>query len=227
MRNLFIVLCLFLSSFVCADVILDCTDSADPGGVFRVLIVSEDPVGELYVQLLPEDSEQIVARAYGFPLVPAEGKYIVTALLGVPSTVEEGRYILDARYSINGGIDFRKQGVTVHKKDFKSEQISLNGAMSTLRQSDEPEKREESRELTELLYQFNIDAIYHDSEIIVPVEEVRITSFYGDRRTFLYSDVRTSSSIHNGIDFAGARGTEVHACGAGRVVMAKGRPRPH
>ena len=95
--------------------------------------------------------------------------------------------------------------------------------MSSLRQSDEPRKREEARELTELLYKFNIGSIYHDSEIIVPVEEVRITSFFGDRRIFLYADDRTSSSIHHGIDFAGARGTEVHACGAGRVVMAKER----
>ena len=223
MRNLFIVLCLSLSSFVCADVILDCPDSAVPGEPLRVLIVSEDPVEELYVQLISEDSEQIVARAYGFPLVPAEGKHLVTALLGVPSTVEAGTYILDARYSIHGGIDYGKQQITIHKKDFRSEQISLNTAMSSLRQSDEPRKREETRELTELLYKFNIDAIYHDSEIVIPVEEVRITSFFGDRRIFLYADERTSLSIHHGIDFAGARGTEVHACGAGRVVMAKER----
>ena len=53
--------------------------------------------------------------------------------------------------------------------------------------------------------------------------DFRETSFFGDRRTYLYSDGGKAGAVHHGIDYATPRGTPVHASGAGRVAMAKNR----
>jgi murein DD-endopeptidase MepM/ murein hydrolase activator NlpD len=53
--------------------------------------------------------------------------------------------------------------------------------------------------------------------------EFRETSFFGDRRIFLYTDGGKANSIHYGLDYATPRGTPVYSAGAGKVVMAKER----
>jgi murein DD-endopeptidase MepM/ murein hydrolase activator NlpD len=57
----------------------------------------------------------------------------------------------------------------------------------------------------------------------MPLDSLRYTSFYGDRRTYAYSDGGSAGSIHNGVDLAAPTGTPIHAPGRGRVRMATNR----
>ena len=49
------------------------------------------------------------------------------------------------------------------------------------------------------------------------------TSFFGDRRVYAYTGGGSSTSLHYGIDYGIPTGSEVTACGQGRVVMAENR----
>jgi murein DD-endopeptidase MepM/ murein hydrolase activator NlpD len=51
-----------------------------------------------------------------------------------------------------------------------------------------------------------------------PVESVRLTSYFGTRRTYNES---AETSFHGGLDFGGETGTPVYAPAAGRVALAQ------
>ena len=57
----------------------------------------------------------------------------------------------------------------------------------------------------------------------IVVRATRRTSFFGDRRVYAYVGGGSSTSLHYGIDYGIPTGSEVSACGAGRVVMAESR----
>ena len=52
------------------------------------------------------------------------------------------------------------------------------------------------------------------------MRSARIHGFFGDRRTYLYSDGTEARSIHNGIDFAAPKGTAVYSSAGGKVIFA-------
>ncbi|MDR1931511.1 MAG: M23 family metallopeptidase [Spirochaetales bacterium] len=148
------------------------------------------------------------AAVGGISSVQAPGDYGLT----VSAVCEDGR-----RVTLSS--DLRILG-----RAFVQEDIPLNQAMSSLRADPDPRKAVESRELWTLLTTINPSSVYHAGELCLPVAEgFRETSFFGDRRTFLYTDGGTSKSIHYGLDYATPRGTPVQAAGAGRIVMAKER----
>ena len=51
----------------------------------------------------------------------------------------------------------------------------------------------------------------------------RRTSFFGDRRTYKYTNGKSSTSLHYGLDYGVKTGTDVFSCGNGKVVMAENR----
>jgi murein DD-endopeptidase MepM/ murein hydrolase activator NlpD len=75
----------------------------------------------------------------------------------------------------------------------------------------------------ELLISRRNDALHWSEEFKMPVESLRRTSFFGDRRRYLYSDGAVEGSTHTGIDFSAAPGTAVAAAGAGRVAYSGNR----
>jgi murein DD-endopeptidase MepM/ murein hydrolase activator NlpD len=114
--------------------------------------------------------------------------------------------------------------IRVEKRTFVFENIPLNKAMSELRATPNARRDAEARELLALLSKSDTSAVYHTAAFCLPVAEgFRETSFFGDRRTFLYTDGKKASSIHYGIDYATPRGTAVYASGEGRVALAKDR----
>jgi murein DD-endopeptidase MepM/ murein hydrolase activator NlpD len=53
-----------------------------------------------------------------------------------------------------------------------------------------------------------------------PVSSTRKTSFYGDRRVYVYSTGRRDTSVHAGVDFGVPMKTEVKAAASGKVILA-------
>ena len=56
-----------------------------------------------------------------------------------------------------------------------------------------------------------------------PIVSERMTAFFGDRRIYAYTNGKSSTSLHYGDDYGVPTGTEVFACGDGKVVMAENR----
>ena len=65
--------------------------------------------------------------------------------------------------------------------------------------------------------------VYTLKAFMLPVASKRKTSTFGDRRVFEYTDKKTSTTLHYGIDYGVPTGTLVQSCADGKVVMAENR----
>ncbi|MBB6482563.1 M23 family metallopeptidase [Spirochaeta isovalerica] len=182
------------------------------------------PVGEIRSSRfsLVNGEGRIVSVSDGFFMREGE-KSIITALLGIPSDIEPGKYKLQVFCETEKGSEQFTKPFFVTDREFKEMDISLNGAMTDLRTSDDPRKAEESRELWALLSSFDKEADYYNGSFDCPVENYFESAFFGDRRRYLYSDGTTSQSLHNGSDLAAVVGEPVFAPAEGKVVMARFR----
>lgn len=143
-------------------------------------------------------------------------------VLPLPYNMQEGRYtlsaealILSARLSIDD--------IYITVADFPVQEIHLNRVISTLRQTTDPRRGEESESLWEILSGVNPDSVYHTAQFLKPVQETRITSDFAHQRLFLYDDGSTDRSVHWGVDFAAPTGSAVTAPGNGMIVLARDR----
>ncbi len=113
--------------------------------------------------------------------------------------------------------------VTVGPKEFYEEIIPLNAKNTAIKSDSSPERAAQIDKLNEILDTTDTSAIYYDGTFIVPVNSTRRTAFFGDRRTYKYNNGKKETSLHYGIDFGVPEGTEVSACGSGKVVLAEWR----
>ncbi|MFW6361587.1 MAG: M23 family metallopeptidase [Spirochaetota bacterium] len=155
-----------------------------------------------------------------------DGQGSVRVLIPLSSLMEAGEYELQY-HSAAGSIE-KTRPLKVVPREFRSETIPLDYSLTELRSSDDPEKYEQALTIQEIYARFNADRVMGTLQLDFPLPkkdsgEYRITSYYGDRRIFAYSDESTARSIHTGIDFAADVGTPVLAAGRGRVVLAADR----
>lgn len=186
-----------------------------PGGLDRLSAVLLGPDGAR------------VAGAAGFRLPPEAGP---TArgerwafLLGLPSTLQAGEHTLLVRGAVGAGGFVHRVEVRVLAREFRSESIAFDGALSSLMTTPDPRRDREAAELAQVLATFRDTAVFHTAVLCMPLEGVRRTSFFADRRVYRYVDGGSSSSLHNGVDLAAPAGTPVKAAGSGRVVLARSR----
>jgi murein DD-endopeptidase MepM/ murein hydrolase activator NlpD len=164
----------------------------------------------------------VESHAHGWRDESAPDRWIV--MFGVGSTAPVGPARIDVvTTGSDGSAQSSGHDLVVASGAFRSERIALNSPMTQLRASDDPVKTTQSERLWSVLQTTDLDVRYHRAPFVIPVPTVRITSRYGDRRVFAYSDGREARSIHYGVDFAAPTGTPISAPGAGRVVMAEDR----
>jgi murein DD-endopeptidase MepM/ murein hydrolase activator NlpD len=163
-----------------------------------------------------------LARAAFFPLPPDDpdiGAALWAAVLAVPSTAAPG----PARIRLTGiPGPLNEIPLTITARDFASEIIELNQALTNIRTIPDPQKTAESEQLWAVLSRTGTE-IYCPGPFIPPVHSTRRTSFFGDRRVFKYANGKEDASIHAGVDYGVPTGTPVSACGPGRVVLARNR----
>lgn len=151
------------------------------------------------------------------------------ALVGLDHGLPGGDVLVEAAVQRAAeGADVSSEVLRAHvslvQRPFLQERIRLTSALSALRQIEDPRRDAESAELYAVLMTINEDHRYHTGALALPIAgTVRITSGFGDRRTFLYADGGSARSVHNGIDFAAPTGTPVFAPGRGRVVLSTDR----
>ncbi|MBI9106816.1 MAG: M23 family metallopeptidase [Spirochaetales bacterium] len=197
------------------------------GFCLQLIIPSEVTQGEVFTVFLTEDilengitvslgrGGDIYSSTNSFSAV-IDGARRTLALLGVPSTLSPGRYTVSA----SDGEETVETEFLVIKKEFIEENIVLGKSMSSLRKSDDIRKAEQWRNLYAILKTVNTADVFEDDGLILPVESLRKTSFFGDRRTFKYNDGTSAQSIHNGIDYSAETGTPVYAAGDGKVLLS-------
>ena len=156
-----------------------------------------------------------------FFTVPAEGASpsFSAAVLAVPSTVKPGTAIITLEGAWGTVIEIPLE---IAEREFASETVHLNEALTGLRTIPDPQKTAEAEHLWAIFNSSGNDT-YFFGKFIPPVNSTRRTSVFGGRRVYRYSNGSSDTTIHAGIDYGVPKGTEVRACGSGRVVLARYR----
>ena len=165
-------------------------------------------------------NDRQAARALFFD-VPAEDRNpgFRAAILTIPSTVYPGSAII--RMINDWGAVFEIP-ITIAPREFRTETLNLTPALTSLATDVNPQRVLESEILWSILTRTG-NQIYHSGRFVLPVTSTRRTSQFGTRRVNVHSDGRRTTSIHAGVDFGIPTGTEVFACGRGRVVLSRYR----
>jgi hypothetical protein len=121
------------------------------------------------------------------------------------------------------GIELAVGSIYVMGRRYISEDIRLSPSLTSVRADPDPIKDAQAKRYHELLARVDPSAVYLDAPFIKPLASNRRTSFFGDRRRFLYSTGVTATSMHAGVDYGVPIGTPLQAAGRGRVVMAEDR----
>ena len=148
-------------------------------------------------------------------------------LAGIPlSTWLSDKEVYSLKVIISTG-DAQKKEImlpfSIQKKQFASERIVLDARNTGIRKEVSPERRAQSEKLNKILETVTPQDVYTLKPFTIPVDSKRITSGFGDRRVFVYTDKKTSTSMHYGIDYGVPTGTPVHSCAEGKVVLAENR----
>lgn len=148
-------------------------------------------------------------------------------LAGIPlSTWLSDKEVYSLKVIISTG-DAQKKEImlpfSIQKKQFASERIVLDARNTGIRKDVSPERRAQSEKLNKILETVIPQDVYTLKPFTIPVDSKRITSGFGDRRVFEYTDKKTSTSLHYGIDYGVPTGTPVHSCAEGKVVLAENR----
>jgi murein DD-endopeptidase MepM/ murein hydrolase activator NlpD len=184
---------------------------------FGILSDAKGTAGMDLVLTIRDGSGRRVVSSPFFPASGPDGDARDAALLGLPSTISDATYrvILESgELTIWEGASEGVSGT------FRKEDISLNYDMTVLRSEPDPRKTEEAVMIQQIYASFKPRKAADSAEFILPVENGRYTSWYGDRRRFIYADGSVAHSLHSGVDIAAPTGTPVIAGAEGVVVFA-------
>ena len=147
-------------------------------------------------------------------------------LTGAPLStwVKAGDYVAKINYiAFNMEEKSFELPIKIVKKEFVSETIPLNATNTAIKTNTSSERMDQINRLNKILDTKDYSSIYETSSFVPPNPATRRTSFFGDRRVFAYDNGKSSTSLHYGIDYGVPTGSEVRACGKGKVVMAEDR----
>jgi len=195
-------------------------DSVRPGDTVTVAWGSSEAGGPVpnYRAILKDPSG---VRRSSSPSFFLSDSSLRVAIVPISSTCPTG--VATVLLEGKGGALLAEEPLEVATRVFVEEDIPLDEENTALRTLDSPRKTAESALLWELITTFDQGAQLATGAFTLPVDSKRRTSFFGDRRTYLYADGSTDFTLHNGIDFGVPRGTPVRACAAGKVVFAGDR----
>jgi murein DD-endopeptidase MepM/ murein hydrolase activator NlpD len=144
-----------------------------------------------------------------------------TAVLAVPSTAGSGAMKIRLEM-VNGQetVVIAEREFAVAERRFNAEEIPLNQSNTDIRTKPDPVKTTQADELWAILARTG-NTVYAEGPFVPPVPvNTRRTSYFGDRRVYVYTTGNRDTSIHAGVDYGVPTGTPVRACARGKVVLA-------
>lgn len=151
---------------------------------------------------------------------------LITLFAGIPLStyIKEGSFIIRIEYRINNDklMTFDLPFMILHK-EFINETLVLNDSNTAIKTDVSDERMNQIRILNALLARKDESSVFSNSAFVQPSKLTRRTSFFGDRRIYKYTNGKSETSLHNGIDFGIPLNTPVCACGAGKVIMSEYR----
>ena len=219
MKLLYIIIITFLlsASGLYAETNIYHRTDFDRGEVVTVLITETE---KSYSLELFNSSNQYITQNIFFP-VNIDNFQGQAALIGLDSTLSSGEYTL--RVKNQDGVTVEEGAIFIHQNLFKKENISLNYDNTSLRTDTDPEISRQAAAIHEIYETSDNKSVFSSNSFVSPLQDGIITSWYGDRRNFIYSDGKNSKSIHSGIDIAAPVGTEICAGSEGRIVLSSSR----
>jgi hypothetical protein len=199
-------------------------EKAVPGEYVTVLAALEKNSGRSSANKLKADlfsaGGKKIAGALFFDYAVDENRVVKMAFIAPPSISEPGAAVVKIE---NDGVLLGEIPLTILEKKFRAEIIPLNPANTNLRTEPDPKKTAEAARLWSIISTTGNDIWTADAFITPVPAETRKSSFFGDRRVYQYSNGKSDTSVHAGIDYAVPKGTPVKACAAGKVVLARPR----
>ena len=190
-----------------------------PGEPVAVGIAANNTSGIRQAVLYGSGGRRLAAAAFFSLGVQAENRPVVAAVLTVPSTAQPGFAVIN----IEGALGLITEiPIVIREKQFRSDEIALNEALTGLRVEYDPQKTAEAELLWAIINSTGTE-IYCDGNFIPPVSSTRRTGLFGDRRVYRYSNGKSDTSIHAGVDYGVPKGTPVLACASGKVILARFR----
>lgn len=147
-------------------------------------------------------------------------------LCGIPVSLwlKDGNYSLKVIYS-DPDLEVKEfiLPTELSLRTFPEEVIELDDTNTAIKTDNSPERAAQIEKLNNILFTSLSTDIYSLKKFVSPTTSQRYTSYFGDKRTYLYTNGKSSSSFHYGNDYGVPTGTNVTACADGRVVMAETR----
>ena len=151
---------------------------------------------------------------------------ITEMLCGVPVSLwlKEGNYSIKVIYADNDS-DIKEFILPsrLEMRTFPEEVIELDDRNTSIKTDNSPERAAQIDKLNTILFTTMPADVYSLKRFTTPTESQRYTAYCGDRRTYVYTNGKSSTSLHYGNDYGVPTGSEVKACAGGKVVMAENR----
>lgn len=156
---------------------------------------------------------------------PSKKSAPVDFLTGLPlsSWLDDGDYTLKVTFYLDDSAKEFELPVYFESREFDSETVELDAANTAIKTNNSPERAAQIDKLNTILETSMTSDIFNLKPFTSPTESTRYTAHFGDRRVYAYSNGKSSTSLHYGNDYGIPTGSEVRACGDGKVVMAENR----
>lgn len=182
-----------------------------------------EPEKKATLQLLQDKK---VIETAPFYLLKSKKANVTEMLCGIPVSLwlKEGNYSIKVIYADNE-TDVKEFILPSQLKmrTFPEEVLQLDDRNTSIKTDNSPERAAQIDKLNTILFTTMPSDIFSLKKFTTPTESQRYTAYCGDRRTYVYTNGKSSTSLHYGNDYGVPTGTEVKACAAGKVVMAENR----
>lgn len=180
--------------------------------------------------LLTKDTEETI-RQSKFYLVQQKNekrKNYFTLFSGVPTStyLKENEYKIKIEFSL---ADIEQNSfslpLTFSNKEFIKEELYLDQKNSDIKNNFSKERMAQIEKLNNILDTKNFSDYQNTNlpSFTEPLDCKRRTSYFGDRRIYYYTDGKSTTNLHYGIDYGVKTGTDVFSCAKGKVVLAEFR----
>ncbi len=182
-----------------------------------------DPEKKATLQLLQD--KKVIESAPFYSLKSRKAN-VTEMLCGIPVSLwlKEGNYTIRIIYADSDtDINTFVLPSRLVMRSFPEEVIELDDRNTSIKTDNSPERAAQIDKLNNILFTTMPSDVFSLKKFTTPTESQRYTAYCGDRRTYLYTNGKSSTSLHYGNDYGVPTGTEVRSCSAGKVVMAENR----